>query len=338
MSPCSTRCCIFPMGRAWPWRPAIAASCSRTRRASARPAPRSPGDQPADQAGAQRRRTTDRGGLDRWRRDHGPRCGQRRPPGQLRRFPLRTQPRRAMARSPGSSDIVLRPIASDEPRFVLGRHGGASALAFSPDGTLLAVAFRDHTTVLWDVAKREQFGVLRGHREAGCRRGVQPGRRVDRHRESTTTPPGSGRHGPGRAWPRFPATAQHYGCSGLPRAIISRRARIMAATLFLYRITGRHGVQQWLTGHRSEVRSVAAHPLRERIATSGGAELISWDLPASRPSPAVMEPNPGAVTGLAYSPDGSLLATASWRWQSDYREVSHPGREHRSRSGTGSPA
>ena len=66
---------------------------------------------------------------------------------------------------------------------------------------------------------------------------------------------------------------------------------------------------------------MAAQPLRERIATSGGQELISWDLSASRPSPAVMEPNPGAVTALAYSPDGSLLATASWRG-SDYREVS----------------
>ena len=60
---------------------------------------------------------------------------------------------------------MLRPIASAEPRSVLGRHGGASALAFSPDGAILVVAFRDHTTVLWDVAKREQFGVLRGHRE-----------------------------------------------------------------------------------------------------------------------------------------------------------------------------
>ncbi len=65
-----------------------------------------------------------------------------------------------------------------------------------------------------------------------------------------------------------------------------------------------------------------AHPLRERIATSGYAELISWDLPASRPSPVAMEPNPGAVTALAYSPDGSLLATASWRGSSDPREVS----------------
>src|SRR5207249_11698901 len=64
-----------------------------------------------------------------------------------------------------NDDIVLLPIASREPRIVLGRHGGATAVAFSPDGAMLAAAFLDHTTILWDVAKRERFGTLRGHRE-----------------------------------------------------------------------------------------------------------------------------------------------------------------------------
>jgi len=57
---------------------------------------------------------------------------------------------------------------------------------------------------------------------------------------------------------------------------------------------------------------VEAHPRLERLATTGYTELISWDLSAPRPSPVVLEPNPGAATALAYSPDGSLLATASW--------------------------
>ena len=63
------------------------------------------------------------------------------------------------------SEIVLVPIASGEPRIVLGNHPGAQAFAFSPDGAMLAAGFFDHATVLWDVAKREQFGTLRGHRE-----------------------------------------------------------------------------------------------------------------------------------------------------------------------------
>jgi WD40 repeat protein len=83
--------------------------------------------------------------------------------------------------------------------------------------------------------------------------------------------------------------------------------------VYLYKVTGRHHVQQWLTGHRVELRCVAAHPRLERLATSGYTELSTWDLSVPRPFRRTLEPNPGAVTALAYSPDGSLLATASWR-------------------------
>jgi tetratricopeptide (TPR) repeat protein len=83
--------------------------------------------------------------------------------------------------------------------------------------------------------------------------------------------------------------------------------------VFLYRITGRYRVQQWLTGHRVELACVAAHPRLERLTTSGYSELMSWDLSAGRSSPVAIGPNPGAVTALAYSPDGSLLATGSFR-------------------------
>src|SRR5205814_3240527 len=80
-------------------------------------------------------------------------------------------------------------------------------------------------------------------------------------------------------------------------------------------------VQQWLTGHQVELRGVVAHPRLERLATSGYSELMSWDLSGPRPSPVAFPPNSGAVTALAYSPDGSLLATASWPQNTDPREV-----------------
>ena len=56
---------------------------------------------------------------------------------------------------------------------------------------------------------------------------------------------------------------------------------------------------------------LAAHPQLERITTSGYRELSSWDLSVPRPSSVAIGPNPGAVTSLAYSPDGSLLAVGS---------------------------
>jgi serine/threonine protein kinase/WD40 repeat protein len=220
-----------------------------------------------------------------------------------------------------SADLVLLPIASREPRIVLGRHGGASALAFSPDGATLAAAFADHTTGLWDVAKREQFGTLRGHRERVLDVAFSPDGQwlatgsldytariwETRTGQNVATLPGSS----------SPAFRVQWSPTGDHLAVGMNNSR----EVFLYKITGRHGVQQWLTGHRVELRCVAAHPRRERLTTSGYSELMSWDLSVPRPSPVAIGPNPGAVTSLAYSPDGSLLATASWQQGSNPREI-----------------
>ena len=84
-----------------------------------------------------------------------------------------------------------------------------------------------------------------------------------------------------------------------------------AREILLYKITGRHRVQQWLTGHGVELACAAAHPRLERLTTSGYSELNNWDLSVPRPSPVAIGPNPGAVTSLAYSPDGARMAVAS---------------------------
>jgi WD40 repeat protein len=54
-------------------------------------------------------------------------------------------------------------------------------------------------------------------------------------------------------------------------------------------------------------------------------ELNTWDLSVAHPSPVPIGPSPvafnSAVTALAYSPDGSLLAVASWPQNANPREV-----------------
>jgi serine/threonine protein kinase/WD40 repeat protein len=228
-----------------------------------------------------------------------------------------------------NSELVLLPLATGELRIVLGRHEGvgATALAFTPDGTRLAVAFYKQTSsaedpeelsdpgkvVLWDLVKREQFSTLRGHRERILDLAFSPDgewlatgsldytARIweTRTGQNVATLPGSS----------SPAFRVRWSPTGDHLAVSMSNAR----EVYLYKITGRRQVQQWLTGHRVELARVAAHPRQDRLATSGYKELMSWDLSGPRPSPDALVPNPSAVTALAYSSDGSLLATASLR-------------------------
>jgi WD40 repeat protein len=209
------------------------------------------------------------------------------------------------------SEIVLLPVASRETAIVLGRHAGALALAWSPDGAMLAVAFLDHTTVLWDVAKREQYGTLRGHRERVHDAAFShDGKWLATASLDYTVRIWETRTGQNLATLSGSAPAVRVQWS--PTSDYLATSLNSSREVLLYKVTGRHVVQRWLTGHQVELRCVAAHPRLERFTTSGYSELIAWDLSVSPPFPVSIGPNPGAVTAVAYNPDGSLVATASW--------------------------
>jgi serine/threonine protein kinase/WD40 repeat protein len=215
-------------------------------------------------------------------------------------------------------EVVLRPVGGGGPRVVLGRNSGtAAALAFSPDGGRLAAAFfKQPAVVIWDVARRELAGTLRGHRETVLDVAFSPdGEWVATGGLDYTTRVWEARTG--QLVATLPAvTSPAFGVRWSPAGDWLAAGLNNAREVGLYAVTGRHRVQRWLAGHARELGSVVAHPTRDRLATAGYDELNTWDLGTPRPAPAAVGPDAAAemkaITALTYSPDGSLLAAAGW--------------------------
>ena len=212
--------------------------------------------------------------------------------------------------------VVLHAIGLNEPQVVLGRADRIRSFDFSPDGAMLAGASFDHSTILWDVTKREKFGVLRGHREAVNDVAFSPdGKWIATVGGDYTARIWEARTGqllatlPGSAW--------------VGQVVWSPDSEYLATTtdshqsVFLYRITGRNHVQQWLTGHRFELTCVAAHPRLTRFATFGVKELITWDVSARRTCLHLTETEPLIGTRRGLQPgrivSGDSQSVAFWR-------------------------
>ncbi len=212
-------------------------------------------------------------------------------------------------------NLLLWQVGSDQSPAVLDSTlGQRQHLAFSPDGRTLAVASGDHV-MLFDLAKRLKSKILQGHRERITDVAFSPdGKWIATGSLDYTA----------RIWevqtgeciatlPTFgsPAFAVKWSPNGEYLATIENNIR----QLFLYKITGRQGVRQWLAGHTHELGCIAAHPALEEITTCGYFELHRWDLAASPVSGLEFERDPGGgILSVAYSPDGALIATASWEF------------------------
>jgi WD40 repeat protein len=204
--------------------------------------------------------------------------------------------------------VLLHPLGLGGPRVELGRHDEILSLAFSADATMLAAASQDHITTLWNVAKRQLFGTLHGHRSAVTDLAFSP----DGGAIATV----SGDY-TARIWDtetgREIATLP--GSAWMSRVDWSSDGEYVAATtdskqtVFLYRVTGRQQVRRRLRGHATDILCVAAHPRLEQFATLQD-ELITFNVSDPRPSPRRLGSGFWMGDALAYNPNGSLLATS----------------------------
>ena len=208
------------------------------------------------------------------------------------------------------NEVLLRHIESQDAVKSLGRHDGILArLTFSADGKALASASRDGTATIWDVAGNRQPVVLRGHRETINDVAFSPdgGWVVTASTDFTT-----------RVWDVL---------SGQSLATLPGKWFMLdvawspdgaflavggdASSISLYEVAGRQ-ISQRLVRHRNGVQCVAASPRAERFATGADDHCVfDWNLSTHRPVAGWSETEKQYVLSLAYSPDGSLLATGT---------------------------
>jgi WD40 repeat protein len=165
----------------------------------------------------------------------------------------------------------------DAFRKLVGHKKEAWSLAFSPDGTLLASGADDHTIKLWDVETGHEMLTFRGHDQTVTSLAFFP----DGHRLASVSLDGSV-----RIW--------NLTREGRDPGLLSARSTELA--------------------HYSEkLRALAIAPDGQRLAVAGSrsqGKIHVWDLRKSDVS-FELTGHGHSVFALAYSPDSSLLASAS---------------------------
>ena len=211
-------------------------------------------------------------------------------------------------------------------RFILGKHAdGATAVGLLPDGKTVFSAGRDHSVRLWDLESRRQIGVLPHAEEV-----TGAAASADSRWLATTTCKDAGAQ-PVLLWDL--ATRK-------VAALLTRRFQLRSGSIafsqdshLLVFATHFGGVRLWDVNARDEIANLPAvadappGPLGVAISPDGrtiayneneGGAVLLWDV-ARRLVIGRLTGHQGVVRALAFSPDGSTLASCgddgkAWLW------------------------
>jgi WD40 repeat protein len=196
----------------------------------------------------------------------------------------------------------------DEPDLMIQPRSDPQSVAFSPDGTLIAIGIYA-TIELIDATSGQSVRILRGHTAYVCGVAFSPDGTLIATASADNT---------ARTWDA--ATGQHrttltghdnevWGIAFSPDGTLIATASADNTARTWDAATGQH--RTTLTGHDNDVTAVAFSPDGTLIATaSGDGTARTWDAATGQHRTTLTGHNDW-VHGIAFSPDGTLIATAS---------------------------
>lgn len=212
----------------------------------------------------------------------------------------------AIAAGLASSIVRLWYVSENRSVDLTGHVDVVSAIAFNPDGTILASAGRDAEILLWDVASGERLGTLSGHAGAIRDLAFSP--------DGTLLASGA-EDGTLRLWEVSTGQVQ--------RSINADPTRVLAVafspTNDIVASGGRNGrVRLWDTDNGTNIRDLASHSEEIRslsfstdgtllASSSTDNRIVLWDVASGT---IAQDMDSGRdVFAVNFNPDGTLLAS-----------------------------
>jgi eukaryotic-like serine/threonine-protein kinase len=257
-----------------------------------------------------------------------------------------------LATSSAVGAVTLWDVGPEQERnTLLGGQYGVASVSLSPDNKLLATGGRDGTTIIWNLATRHVLAKLAnppGAMEAAAVAFSPDGRSLAigtsdhqvRLFDVAAKQVRATLHGP----------AKEISCVAFSPDGKSLAAGSKDQTVFLWDMATRQQ-RAVLTGHPNAITCLVFSPNGQILAVGSGepdygfsksaTEIRLWDLPTRSVAKSLAD-QPGAVTSVAFSPDGKWLAAGYGNatgpsnpgearlWDLSSGQVVHVLRSHRS--------